>query len=64
MTQSFDEIKAFVETAQHHFGTANENYAYYVTKRFEMCVATLRQLKQLLSDVSTHSESSEDDQRI
>ena len=60
----FDEIKAFVETAQHHFGTANENYAHYVTERFEMCVATLRQLKQFLSDVSARSESSEDDQRV
>ena len=60
----FDAIKVFVETVQHHFGTANENYVHYVTERFELCVATLRQLKQLLSDVSTHCESSEDDQRV
>ena len=52
----FDEIRTFVEAAQHHFGSANESYAHYVTERFEMCIATLRQLKQLLSDVTTESE--------
>jgi len=34
----------------------NQSYAHCDTGRFEMCIATLRQLKQLLSDVTNESE--------
>ncbi len=52
MEKFFNQIIQFVNEVQRQFGTATERYTLYVVERLEVCVSSVRQLKDHLTRLS------------